>query len=85
MVTESNFTLHLLHIRSDLVSGTAQNITSAVFSEAGTHVIASTYEIERNILIMNLNTLQVEKPIKLDFSENCDASDFKIYYLSEYF
>jgi len=36
---------------------TLDNVTSAIFNEAGTHVLASTYSCEDNILILNRETL----------------------------
>lgn len=51
------FKLHMADLRLGKEVATLDNVTSAIFNEAGTHVLASTYSCEDNILILNRETL----------------------------
>lgn len=79
------FMLHLADLRQGKQLATLPDVTSAIFNQAGTHVIASTYACDQNILMLNRETLAKEGQIQIDLSENCDTDLFKIYQLTDYY
>jgi hypothetical protein len=42
-------------------------------------------DLDKNILILNKDTLQVLNTIKVDLSMNMEFHKIKVYYLSEYY
>ncbi len=64
---------------------TDTQITSAVFNEDASCIIASIFSLKDHLLILDPVTLAIKKTLSIDISENCIVSDFTIYTLSSYY
>jgi hypothetical protein len=71
--------------RSPVADLNGKKITSAIFNEAGDAILAAVYSMEEHILMFDPTTLNLIRPIKISFQENCSHDFYRIFYLNGYY